>query len=88
MCEWCDDEKIKDFEMLKSTAEPLMFEETLFLDLTICRTDRWTAELSAWSTVGGRWGKRKPLIVNKAINYCPNCGRRLSLADASRREEL
>ena len=87
MCEWCDDKKIKDFEILKGAAEPLPFEETLFLDLAICRTDRWTAGLSAWATVGGRRGKREPLIVEKAINYCPNCGRRLSLADASRKED-
>ena len=84
MCEWCDDKNVGDEVILKSAESPFFQNAAAFLDLAICRSDRWRAQLHAWTTVSGR---REPLLITEMeINYCPMCGRRLSLADASRKE--
>ncbi|MBR5273791.1 MAG: hypothetical protein IKU33_00940 [Bacteroidales bacterium] len=88
MCEWCSNEKIKDAVILKSAVtHPEIFGKMIYIDLMMCRKDRWEAELAAWVAVGDdRRGIREPISVTKEINFCPFCGRRLALADASRRE--
>lgn len=80
----CDDKNIGEAVILKSAEQPCLHDAAMFLDLAISRTDRWQAELQAWTTLGG---VRSPLLIaRKPINYCPTCGRRLSLGDAGRRE--
>ena len=80
----CDDKNIGDPVILKSEETQCFPNATIFLDLALCRTNRWGAELQAWTTLGG---VRSPLLIaRKPINYCPTCGRRLSLGDAGRKE--
>ena len=82
MCSICDDEKVGDEIILQSTDCPCFKNAAMFLDLAICRKDKWRAEIQAWATLGGI---RSPLLIaSKAINYCPQCGRRLSLRDAGK----
>lgn len=87
----CDDKNIGDAVILKSAEQPCFHNAAMFLDLAISRTDRWKAELQAWTTLGGARapleGVRAPLLIaRKPINYCPMCGRRLSLGDAGRED--
>ena len=57
---------------------------SLDLTMALTRADAWGAEIVAWVTQA----HLKDLIsVRKKINYCPMCGRRLSLRDAGREEE-
>jgi hypothetical protein len=85
MCKVCDDEEIGNEIVVASAEGPYFQDRTAFLDMALFRSDRWSAELHAWTTVGGR--EPAPLLTATVqINYCPWCGRRLSLADASRRE--
>lgn len=81
----CDNENVGN-EIILGSAEGRYFQDkTVFLDLAIIRENRWEAEMHAWTTVGGR--EPAPLLViKKKINYCPMCGRRLSLGEASRKE--
>lgn len=80
----CDDKNIGNEVVRKSAEGPLGKNETAFLDLAITRPDRWSAEIHAWTTVAGR---KAPLLVTEwPINFCPICGRRLALGDASRRD--
>lgn len=80
----CDDKNIGNEVILKSEETPCFPNMTIFLDLAIFRADRWNAEIQAWATNNGR--KMQMIAVGKPINYCPMCGRRLSLGDAGRRE--
>lgn len=81
----CDDKQVGNEVILKSAETAIGQNETAFLDLAICRDNKWQAGIHAWMTVKG---KRGPfLIVQKPINYCPMCGRRLSLGDAERRND-
>lgn len=71
------------------------------ITLTLCRTDQWSAELRITGHIGEKYQvERFPLacreaivwrqsetFIKRSINFCPICGRRLSLADASRRED-
>ena len=82
----CDKENVGN-EIIMGSAEGLFFQNaTGFLDLALFMSDKWSAELHAWTTVR----TREPvslLMVKKKINYCPMCGRRLSLRDAGREDE-
>lgn len=69
--------------------------------LTLRRKDRWEAEIEVSAWIGEEYVsenypelQRKEIVwrqeeklIREPINYCPNCGRRLSLADASRKED-
>ena len=79
----CDDKNIGNEVILNSAERPFCQDETEFLDVAICRRDKWTAEIHAWTTLGS--SVLPVFAVTKAINYCPLCGRRLSLGDAGRR---
>jgi hypothetical protein len=81
----CDNDSIGDEKVVASTEGPYFLDKTAFLDMALYRKDKWSAEIHAWTTVGGR--EPMPLLVVKAkINYCPWCGRRLSLGDAGRED--
>ena len=82
----CDDGNIGD-EVIMGSAEGRYYQDkTAFLDMAIFRQNKWEAEIHAWTTVGGR--EPAPLLIVKMpINYCPKCGRRLSLGDAGRRKQ-
>lgn len=81
----CDDKDLGDEVILKSVESPFFLDATAFLDLAICRTDKWAARIDAWVTMGGK--RTQLLIASVPINYCPRCGRRLSLRDAGREDE-
>lgn len=85
MCEWCRDEDIGDMVVIEHAECPFLQNAKAYLDMALCRTDRWAAKLSAGVTVRGR--QEPVLIAGRVINYCPMCGRRLSLADAGRKEQ-
>lgn len=82
MCDFC--EVTGEAKILKSAESPFLYQAAVFLDLAITRKDRWSAELQAWATIKGEATGEPFLVVKQIINYCPICGRRLSLADASR----
>lgn len=85
MCK-CENENIGNEIVVASAEGPYFQDKTAFLDMAIFRDDKWSAELHAWTTVGGR--EPAPLLsVAVKINYCPWCGRRLALGDASRNDE-
>lgn len=84
MCKWCRDENLGDEVILKSAESPFCLDAKAILDLAVCRPDKWSAEITARVTIKGR--KEPLLITERRINYCPNCGRRLSLKDAGREE--
>lgn len=78
----CDDRHVGNEVVQESAEGALGKNETAFLDLAVTRPDKWRAEIHAWTTVAGRKG---PLLVTEwPINYCPICGRRLTLRDAGR----
>jgi len=82
MCKWCRDEDVGDEVILKSAESPFCLDAKAVLNLAICRSDKWSAGIGAWVTIGGR---QEPLLITeRKINYCPNCGRRLSLREAGR----
>lgn len=79
----CDDKNVGELEVMSSGSVSLL-GGGLDLDLAIKRSDRWNAQLVAWVTQGGL---KELLVVWKKINYCPMCGRRLSLKDAGKENE-
>lgn len=85
-CKCCKDEDIGDEVILKSSESPFFQDGAAFLDMAICRPDRWKAELHAWTTIAGIQS-RPVLVAVTPINYCPMCGRRLSLGAAERRSD-
>ena len=79
----CNDENIGELEIL-SEAGIRLLGGSLDLTMALTRTDAWSVEIVAWVTQA----HLKDLItVRRKINYCPMCGRRLSLRDAGREEE-
>ena len=85
MCDFC--EVIGEAKILKSAESPFLYQAAVFLDLAITRKDRWSAELQAWATIKGKATGEPFLIAKQQINYCPLCGRRLSLGAAERHKE-
>jgi hypothetical protein len=77
----CDDRQVGNAVILKS-AEKQFEGLPIFLDLVITRQDRWKARLEAWTAIGGPGAQC--LAASLPINYCPVCGRRLSLGDAGK----
>lgn len=80
MC-FCDDRQVGNAVIMKS-AERQYGGLPIFLDLVITRQDRWKARIEAWTAIGGT--DAQCLAAAVQINYCPICGRRLSLADAGK----
>lgn len=93
MCDFC--EEIGEVKILKTAESPFMYQAAVpflyqaavFLDLAMTRKDRWSAELQAWATIKGKTTGEPFLIAKQPINYCPLCGRRLSLGAAERHKE-
>lgn len=86
MCDFC--EVIGEAKILKSAGSPFLDQNyrvaAVFLDLTMTRKNMWSAELQVWAKIKEQATGEPFLVVKQPINYCPSCGRRLSLADASR----
>ncbi len=69
--------------------------------LTMRRADKWEAELRVSAKMGDEYvsenypnpprretvWRREEQLICVPINYCPKCGKRLSLADAERKEK-
>jgi len=97
----CVCDEIGKNRMLDSAMTMDKSESVTRVELTLCRTDQWSAELRLTGYIGTRYltmdHEQRPveaiiwhqeeIFIKRPINYCPNCGRRLSLADASRRED-
>ena len=95
ICDEIEKERVLDSVIVSEMQPPAM------ITLTLCRTDRWSAELRMTGHIGEKYQvERFPLacreaivwqqsetFIKRPINFCPICGRRLSLADASRRED-
>lgn len=96
VCDEVGKDRILD-SMLETDSSPTATRVTL----TICRTDPWTAEIRVTGYMGEKYEtgnhpqsirevivwNQSETFIKRPINYCPICGRRLSLADASRRED-
>ena len=78
MCKICDDKEIGNEVILKSGSDG--WDQDLHMNLF--RYDKWEAELSSQVTSYGRI----IMTTTVPINYCPMCGRRLSLRDAGRED--
>lgn len=83
----CDDSQIGEAKILRSAESQFLKQAAVFLDLAMTRKDRWSAELQAWATIKGKATGEPFLIAKQPINYCPLCGRRLSLGAAERHKE-
>lgn len=71
------------------------------VELNFCRTDQWSAELRVTGYIGTRYEtmnyEQRPVeaiiwnqeetFIKEPVNYCPMCGRRLSLGAAERRND-
>ena len=57
----------------------------MFLDLEMLRSDKWIAEMTV-TAIAEENRKYSTLVLHAKINYCPMCGRRLSLGDAGRED--
>ena len=77
----CEDRQIGDEVILKSVETPFLLGGKVSLDLAVARTNKWEAGIHAWVTVSRQ---NRVLLVEHKINYCPMCGRRLSLRDAGK----
>ena len=84
-CKYCDDEIIGDGRILICTTHKLLQNTWAILNVALHRPDRWAAELRVEISVPAIL-EEPILIASRPINYCPMCGRRLSLGDAGRRQ--
>lgn len=67
---------------LKTKQEPFFPGIDMFSHLSFRRTDKWHAVIESSTAQSGR---KEPFVKTEIeINYCPMCGRRLSLRDAGR----
>ena len=82
----CDDQYTGSSVGIKSTDGQYMDGKKMFLDLELCRNNKWDTEIVA-TAIEKEGRKNNTMILRAKINYCPYCGRRLSLADASRKEK-
>ena len=82
----CDNKNVGSAVPLKSSdGEFHGGSRRMFLDLEILRSDKWSAEITATATAEED-RKYSTLVLHAKINYCPKCGRRLSLEDAGRED--
>ena len=95
VCDEIGKERVLDSVMMTERQTPMR------ITLTLCRTDQWSAEIRMTASIGEKYQverfplacreaivwQRSETILKRPINYCPICGRRLSLADASRKED-
>lgn len=79
MCKICDDKEIGNEVILKSDRDGWEYD----LQMDLFRYNQWEAELSSCVTNYGRI----TMSTTVPINYCPMCGRRLSLGAAERRSD-
>lgn len=80
----CDNENVGSVVLMNGTdGEFCEGKRKMFLDLEIFRGDRWSAVLTA-TAVTEENRKYSTISLNAKINYCPMCGRRLSLRDAGK----
>jgi hypothetical protein len=98
----CVCDEIGKNRILDSTMTMDKSESATRVELTLCRTDQWSAELRLTRYIGTRYWtmdhEQRPVeaviwhqeetFIKRQVNYCPICGRRLSLADASRKEDI
>lgn len=97
----CVCDEIGKNRILDSTINMDGSESAARADLILCRTDQWSAELRLTGYIGTKymtidheqrqveaiiWHQEETFIA-RPINYCPICGRRLSLEAAERRND-
>lgn len=97
----CVCDEIGKKRILDSTINMDGSESAARADLILYRTDQWSAELRLTGYIGTKYmtmdHEQRPVeaiiwhqeetFIARPVNYCPMCGRRLSLADESRRED-
>lgn len=77
----CDDEYIDKGIVLDGNRGRIE-ENSVYLEMTFMR-GKWAARLFASVIINDE----RETCITKGINYCPICGRRLSLADAVRKKK-
>ena len=83
MCYLCDDNWTGVPIDLKTKQKPFFQGMAMFLHVVFKRPDKWTAVIKTIATPSGQADPFLEMEIE--INYCPMCGRRLSLGDAGRR---
>ena len=82
----CDNENVGSAVPLKNLdGEFCSGSRRMFLDLEMLRSDKWIAEMTV-TAITEENRKYSTLVLHAKINYCPMCGRRLSLGDAGRED--
>ena len=97
----CICDEIGKNRMMSSTMTMDKSKSVTRVKLTLCRTDQWSAELRLTGYIGTRYWtmdhEQRPVeaiiwhqeetFIKKPVNFCPMCGRRLSLGAAERRSD-